>query len=88
MIEPVLIEPKSLLDDGALRQTLGLTPSTLATARRSGALRFTRQGKRILYKGEWVLSWLESETNSPEPRPMRERRSKPSPKADSREGTR
>jgi hypothetical protein len=66
MIEPVLIEPNALYDDGALLQALGLTPATLATARRSGALRSSRHGKRILYKGEWVLSWIESEAPRPE----------------------
>jgi hypothetical protein len=60
MTAPVLIEPEGLYDDRALRQALGLTPSVLATARRTGALRFTRQGKRTLNKGAWVLAWLES----------------------------
>jgi hypothetical protein len=66
MIEPVVIEPGALLDDGALRQALGLTLATLAAARRSGALRFSRQGNRILYKGSWVLDWLESEATRTE----------------------
>ena len=39
-------------DDGALRQALGLTPA----ARRAGVLRFTRQGKRALYRGAWILA--------------------------------
>ena len=65
MIDPVLIEPEALYDDGALRQALGLTPSTLAAARRSGELRYTRQGKRTLYKGAWVLAWLEADANTP-----------------------
>jgi hypothetical protein len=61
MIEPVVIEPEALFDDGALRQVLGLTPATLATARRKGLLRFTRQGNRILYLGRWLLDWLEAD---------------------------
>ncbi len=61
MIEPVKIEPDALYDDGSLGLALGLTPTSLAAARRSGRLRFTRRGKRILYKGEWVSAWLESE---------------------------
>ena len=60
MIEPVRIEPEALYDDGSLRQALGLTPATLAAARRAGSLRYTRTGKRILYKGAWVLAWLET----------------------------
>lgn len=62
MIEPILIEPDALYDDGALRQALGLTPTALAGARRRGTLRHSRQGKRTLYKGAWVLAWLESES--------------------------
>jgi hypothetical protein len=61
MIEPVLIQPEALYDDGALRQAIGLTPATLARARRAGTLRHTRQGNRILYRGAWILAWLESE---------------------------
>lgn len=61
MIEPVLIEPEALYDDGALRAALGLTASSLANARRAGSLRFTRQGKRTFYKGQWVLEWLVSQ---------------------------
>jgi hypothetical protein len=72
MIEPVLIEPEALYDDGALRQALGLTPAALAAGRRSGALRFSRQGKRTFYKGAWVLEWLEAAANPSEPRPGRE----------------
>jgi len=67
MIEPVLIDSEALYDDGALRQALGLTPATLAAARRSGMLRYTRQGKRTLYKRAWILAWLESESAAHEP---------------------
>jgi hypothetical protein len=60
MIEPVSIEPDALYDDGSLRQALGLTANALANARRAGTLRFTRQGKRTLYLGRWILDWFES----------------------------
>jgi hypothetical protein len=72
MTDPVLIEPEALYDDRALRHALGLTAAVLAAARRSGALRSTRQGKRTLYRGAWVLDWLESSAspcqNAPTPR--------------------
>lgn len=55
---PLLIEPTAIYDDGALRLALGITSSTLTTARSSGALRFTRKGKRVFYLGEWILAWL------------------------------
>ncbi len=61
MIEPVLIEPEALYDDGALCQSIGLTPAALAAGRRSGSLRHTRKGRRTFYKGQWILDWLESE---------------------------
>ncbi|MGA2701532.1 MAG: hypothetical protein ABSH35_10600 [Isosphaeraceae bacterium] len=64
MIEPVRIEPEALYDDGALRQALGLTARALAAARRAGLLRFTRQGKRTLYKGAWILAWLDATPES------------------------
>ena len=66
MLEPVTILPDAVYDDGALHQSLGLTPAALATARRSGALRFCRQGKRILYLGAWILAWLNTDGQLPE----------------------
>jgi hypothetical protein len=60
MIEPIRIEPEALYDDGSLRQTLGFTAASLAAARRAGTLLFTRQGKRTLYKGAWILAWLDA----------------------------
>lgn len=60
MIEPVRIEPDAVYDDGAVYQALGLTRTALAAARRLGALRYTRRGKRTLYKGAWILAWLEA----------------------------
>jgi hypothetical protein len=69
MIEPVMIEPEALYDDTALHQALGLTPATLAAGRRAGTLRHARKGKRTLYKGAWVLDWLESEPAADPARP-------------------
>ncbi len=61
MYEPVRIEPEALYDDSALYQSLGLTPTTLASARRAGTLRYSRNGNRKLYMGRWVLEWLEGQ---------------------------
>jgi hypothetical protein len=60
MVEPVLIAPEALYDDSALHQSLGLSPASVAAGRRAGMLRYTRQGKRTLYLGKWILAWLES----------------------------
>jgi hypothetical protein len=54
----VCLTPDAVYDDGALYCALGLTAAALSRARRSGRLRYTRQGTRILYLGEWVLAWL------------------------------
>jgi hypothetical protein len=63
MIDPVTIEPDALYDDNALRQALGLTPATLAAGRRARTLRHVRRGKRILYRGSWILAWLDAESS-------------------------
>jgi hypothetical protein len=65
MVEPVSIDPEAVYDDGSLRQALGLTDAALAAARRAGLLRYTRQGKRTLYLGRWVLGWLETTAEKP-----------------------
>ena len=70
MIEPVLIEPEALYDDGLLRQALGLTDAALANARRAGMLRYTRQGRRTFYLGRWILAWLECQA-APRPEAAR-----------------
>jgi len=59
MIEPVQIFPDALLDDGALYQAIGLSRAALARGRRDGSLRYTHQGKRVLYKWAWILAWLD-----------------------------
>jgi hypothetical protein len=60
MLDAVLIHPEAVYDDGSLHVALGLTDATLAAARRSGTLRYSRQGKRVLYLGRWILEWLET----------------------------
>jgi hypothetical protein len=58
VVDAVSIDPTAIYDDGALYCALGLTAAALARARRSGRLRHSRQGKRVLYLGQWVLDWL------------------------------
>jgi hypothetical protein len=53
------INPDGIYDDALLRSLLGVSAQTLATARRKQELRFTQKGKRTLYLGSWVLTWLE-----------------------------
>lgn len=59
--KPIRIEPDAIYDDGALVLTLGLTHAAIARARRDKRLRYTRNGRRILYRGQWILDWLESD---------------------------
>jgi len=59
---PLHLDPAAVYTDGDLRIGLGLTSSALARARRMGRLRHTRQGRSILYRGEWVIAWLERES--------------------------
>jgi hypothetical protein len=54
----IRIESDGIYDDALLYGTLEVSAATLARARRSGQLRYSRQGRRILYIGEWVLDWL------------------------------
>ena len=59
MTGKIRLEANGVYDDGALVAALGLTYATLARARRADELRYTRKGKRVLYRGSWVLDWLE-----------------------------
>lgn len=62
MHDKVSLAPEAIYDDGALHLAMGLTPATLARARRSGELRFTRKGNRTLYLGQWVLDWIKADS--------------------------
>ncbi len=59
--KPIRIDPDAIYDDGALVLTLGLTHAAIARARRNKRLRYTRNGRRILYRGQWIIDWLESD---------------------------
>lgn len=55
------IDLDTIYDDGALVLALGITHATLTRARRSGTLRFTRKGKQVLYRGQWIINWIEKD---------------------------
>jgi hypothetical protein len=61
MPDTVTINPLSVYTSEQLSTMLDASEATLAEARRSGALRATRKGRRVLYLGEWVLDWLRAE---------------------------
>lgn len=54
------IEPEAVYDDAALVLGLGVTYAALARSRRAGTLRASRKGRRTLYRGQWVLDWLDA----------------------------
>jgi hypothetical protein len=61
VLTPAHIHTDGIYHDGQARLLLGLTGATLARARREGRLRFTRQGNCVLYRGAWLLAWLEAD---------------------------
>jgi hypothetical protein len=66
MTTGVVLDPTAVFDDGALYCVLGISAASLARARRDGHLRYTRQGRRILYLGEWVTNWLRQSALRPQ----------------------
>jgi hypothetical protein len=60
------IDPDSLYDESAIILALDLSSATLARARRTGALRYTRKGRRVFYLGSWLLDWLTRESSAPQ----------------------
>ena len=68
----VEIDPERIYDDDALFAALELRQTTLARARRSGKLRYTRQGQRTLHLGSWVLDWLKDNSTPVRPKKVRD----------------
>lgn len=62
MTQGVLINSTAVYDSGSLQKLLGISPRVLSNARSEGLLQYTRKGRRTLYLGEWVLRWLETDT--------------------------
>ncbi len=58
MADPITIDPESYYHAGDIALALDVPQATLDRARRSGRLRYTRQGRRVLLRGQWILDWL------------------------------
>jgi hypothetical protein len=58
MPDTITIHPTGIYCTDDLCVMLDVSPDTVADARRAGALRWVRKGRRILYLGQWVLDWL------------------------------
>ena len=61
MPDTATIHPNGVYGTDDLCAMPDASPQTVAEARRLGALRWTRVGRRVVYLGEWVLAWLRSE---------------------------
>ena len=59
MKETITIHRTGIYTTDHLCKMLDVSQQNLAAARRSGALRAARKGRRIIYLGEWVLGWLQ-----------------------------
>jgi hypothetical protein len=62
MANTLLLDPNGIYDDGAVLLPLDLTSASLARARREGGLQYVRVGRRILYRGSWLLEWMERDS--------------------------
>ena len=56
---PARIDVDGVYTDGDVRLLLGVSSAALSRARRDRMLRFSRQGHSLLYRGTWLLDWLE-----------------------------
>jgi hypothetical protein len=63
MLPAVTIDPEAIYHEGNLALALDIAPATLARARRDGRLRYSRQGRRVLLLGQWVIDWLKTEAS-------------------------
>jgi hypothetical protein len=61
MPDTITIDPLAVYTGDQLSAMLDVSEGTLAEARRSGVLRATKKGRRVLFLGKWVLSWLEAD---------------------------
>jgi hypothetical protein len=61
MPDTITIQPTGIYGADDLCALLDVGRQTLADARRSGALRSVRKGRRVIFLGEWVLGWLRDE---------------------------
>lgn len=59
MVAGASIEPQKFYDDFAVFQILEIKESVQKRARDNSELKFTKKGSRILYRGQWLIDWLE-----------------------------
>ena len=64
LTKPPKVDPEGIYHDGDVRLLLGLTATSTSRARREGRLRYTRQGRSVLYRGQWLIDWLEADATA------------------------
>ena len=60
--EPFSIDPDAFYTVAMMERLLDVSVVTLSRARKTGALRCVKKGRSVLFRGQWVLNWLENET--------------------------
>jgi hypothetical protein len=68
MANTLPIHPDTVYTEGAVALALDLPTGTLRRARREGRLRYTRQGRRVLILGRWLLDWLDADAARRKPK--------------------
>lgn len=61
------IDPDGIYTEGALVLALDIPSCAIDRARRTGHLAWCRCGRRILFRGQWLLDWLEHSKTGSEP---------------------
>jgi hypothetical protein len=69
MANSFLIDRDTICDEGAISLAPDIPLNTLDRARPEGRLRFTRKGRRVFFRGQWLLDWFEADRNSHEANP-------------------
>lgn len=57
---PARIDPEGIYAEGDIRRMLQLSEQDLRRARKLGLLRFVRNGHGRIYRGQWILDWIEA----------------------------
>lgn len=58
MVEGIEIRAAGFYDEQAVSKRFGIRASEQRRARESGDLKFAKKGSQILYRGDWLLTWL------------------------------
>ena len=58
MATKLQIDADTVYDEEEISLSLDIPTATLCRERRTGRLRYTRKGRRVLILGRWLLDWL------------------------------